>query len=382
MKDVEYLVLPVKTWTMREIHRLRDSVDMDPVYQRLSDAWSTFQKGHFIDSIANGFVLPPIYLHELGPTKDRNDQSNRYAVIDGKQRLSAVWAFFDNEVSLPRSSRFLRDLDAHGANKTYSRLDGREQRIRDAFESGTMPVVVVRSTSIELIFEMFQRLNLPTRLNPAEFRNAMLGPIPPAIRELSWDHPFFFDCLPFENARLKHFDLAAKFLYMEHKGGPATLRKSEIDGFVRQFIKEKLEERKEAQAEAQGLVSETRATLEMMSKVFEAGDPLLRASGLVSLYYLVFLACRNGKASTRILSRRAFAAFTELREIWKELSVDSDEYTPGMAKMARFEHNMRRNEGPSFAEKQAVLLDFLNAFHGGVQPGDFLQLGKTTQAKL
>ena len=55
--------------------------------ERESGVWSTEKKQLFLDSLFNGFDIPKIYLHDLRGNDPRYD----FAVIDGKQRLHAIW---------------------------------------------------------------------------------------------------------------------------------------------------------------------------------------------------------------------------------------------------------------------------------------------------
>ena len=83
--------LPAHHFTVAKARAWRASIDDDPSYQRAADAWTLAQRQRFIDSLLNGFDVPKIYLHDLRgqhPTKV-------YAVVDGKQRLTAIWAYLD-----------------------------------------------------------------------------------------------------------------------------------------------------------------------------------------------------------------------------------------------------------------------------------------------
>jgi hypothetical protein len=74
----------------------KNVIETDPKYQRESGVWSTEKIQLFIDSIFNGFDIPKLYLHDLRGLSGRYD----YAVVDGKQRLHAIWEFMDNKVAL------------------------------------------------------------------------------------------------------------------------------------------------------------------------------------------------------------------------------------------------------------------------------------------
>lgn len=70
----------------------RDLLQMDPPYQRRS-VWSQPYKDYFIDTILLRYPAPAIFLFE----DITDDGTTKYSVVDGKQRLSALFEFLKNE---------------------------------------------------------------------------------------------------------------------------------------------------------------------------------------------------------------------------------------------------------------------------------------------
>ena len=68
----------------------KEFILLDPEYQRDSDIWSLEKKQLLIDSILNGYDIPKIYFHEFSPQKKIKGDVYKYAIIDGKQRISAL----------------------------------------------------------------------------------------------------------------------------------------------------------------------------------------------------------------------------------------------------------------------------------------------------
>jgi len=74
-----------------DIYR-RGLLDLEPRYQRRS-IWNQYYKDYFIDTVLNNFPCPPIFLHRtIEP-----DGTTKYGVVDGKQRLIAVFEFLQGE---------------------------------------------------------------------------------------------------------------------------------------------------------------------------------------------------------------------------------------------------------------------------------------------
>lgn len=75
------------SWGIETI--LNKSFEFNPPYQRSDNAWTKEQQNGLINSILQGFPIPPVYLIERG--------TNTYIVVDGKQRLTTIINFFKKD---------------------------------------------------------------------------------------------------------------------------------------------------------------------------------------------------------------------------------------------------------------------------------------------
>ncbi|MDO8484395.1 MAG: DUF262 domain-containing protein [Candidatus Limnocylindrales bacterium] len=256
----------------------------DPPYQRESSVWPLDKQQLFVDSLLNGFDVPKIYLHDLRgkhPTKV-------YAVVDGKQRLNAIWRFLADEIPLADDFRFepgnAPDLPPGTrppiAGSRFSEFDPRWQEV---LRSTHLSVVLIQNAAEEDIEELFARLNNGAPLNAAEKRNARGGDMAALVRDVA-RRPFFTDWLTSTNARYQHFDLAARFLLIEQAdpGGdrpPPNLKPRALDAFF--------ESNRHLSASARRkLLQGVGAGLDLMEQVFVSADPLLRRPSHPPLYYL------------------------------------------------------------------------------------------------
>ena len=75
-----------------KIYKRRDRYEI-PDWQR-EEVWNNAKKQKLVDSILRGWKLPKFYFLLTGSTP------KEYDVLDGQQRLSAIWEFFEGELEL------------------------------------------------------------------------------------------------------------------------------------------------------------------------------------------------------------------------------------------------------------------------------------------
>ncbi len=77
-----------------KVYKRRDRYEI-PEWQR-GEVWDAGRKQQLIDSILKGWKLPKFYFLKL-------DDDN-FEVVDGQQRLTAIYEFFANELPLSEES--------------------------------------------------------------------------------------------------------------------------------------------------------------------------------------------------------------------------------------------------------------------------------------
>ncbi|MBN8471905.1 DUF262 domain-containing protein [Corallococcus exiguus] len=305
-EDVGLSVFPVSENSVILTYLRRAEIEVDPEYQREGRVWSKESKQSLIDSLINGYDVPKLYLHEHLQSKVKNGKKYKYSLIDGRQRLEAIWGFIENRFPLAERFEYLNDGDVDLAGLTYEELAERYPLIKAYFDGRPLALMAVRTSDTELIEDMFSRLNEAAPLNAPEKRNALGGPFPKAIRSLV-SESFFEDKLPFSNRRYRHLDLACKFMLLAESGVPSDTKKIDLDEFVRAAKQSNDGERR-----AKSLSQKVKSVLLVMSKVFIDDDPLLRNVGMVVVYFLIFMhALENRKTS--LLRRQRFLDFDALR---------------------------------------------------------------------
>jgi hypothetical protein len=154
------------------VYSERDEIKLDPDYQRISGIWTLEKRQLLIDSIINGFDVPKLYFHEFVPPKKISGKKYRYAIVDGKQRIQTVWDFIDGKISLSEDFEYLRDSTIKAAGLGYSQLAEKYPQLKSRFDATPIDIVTIRTNDIDLIEDMFSRLNEAVPLNAPEKRNA------------------------------------------------------------------------------------------------------------------------------------------------------------------------------------------------------------------
>ena len=302
----EFSVNNLTQGAIQYLYSMRDAIWLDPPYQRMSDIWPMDKRQLLVDSVINGFDIPKFYFHELVPAKKVGKVFQKYAIIDGKQRLDALWAFMDGKFALADDFEYLYDNSVKLAGSTYRDIGEKYPLLKSRFDGTSLTVVAVRTDDIELIEDMFSRLNEAVPLNAPEKRNAFGGPLPKTIRDLA-EHQFFTSKIPFSDRRYKHRDLAAKFLMIESRDAVVDTKKSYLDTFVRDWAAAK-----RTDLEAHKLKNSVELHLARMAQTFVDEDQLMRSIGMTLLMFHVFrLLDKTGRVSK--IRREHFELFETAR---------------------------------------------------------------------
>lgn len=271
------------------LRTLRDGILLDPHYQRQGDVWPGDKQRLLIDSILNGFLVPPMYWHSLDSSSEYFNGKNRYAVVDGRQRLETLFAFLSDDLALSPDNSLLREPSINLTGMTLSRLRGEQAWLYAELMRASLEIVVIETEDIDLIEELFSRLNEGVPLKAAEKRNR--GQVlAPRVRTLTATHDFFTIRLPFGNRRYRHYDLLAKFMRMEDRslasGRVPDLKKVDLDRlFDRLRELESTVGLEEAARVTDELLEKVSRRIDRLAFIFVPQDPYLGSVGMVTIYY-------------------------------------------------------------------------------------------------
>jgi len=133
-------------------------LDLDPPYQRYS-VWSKGYKQYFIDTILSNYPCPSVFLHK----ESISGTDHVYHMVDGKQRLLAIFGFQGNEFPLSQDHDEFPD----------KYWDDLPKEVKMRFGNYQIPVEILTTGSHSDLKEAFDRLNRNVRrLNKQELRHA------------------------------------------------------------------------------------------------------------------------------------------------------------------------------------------------------------------
>lgn len=324
----------------------RSKIDMEPSYQRAGRLWSKSDKAFLIDSILNGYDVPKIYMADftVGVAK-LNKKALPYAIIDGKQRLEAIFDFADGMLTLDDEFVLQSDPKLELAGLGYPELSKRYPEVADAFNTWPLSVVHVVTDEIKKIDELFVRLNRSKPLTGAEIRNAMAGPVAELTRFLV-GHEVFRASISFSTKRAQDKNAAVKLLIFEYNGRPVETKKANLDRFTLQAKREKAK----LELASRRVVD----TLDRMSEIFLPRDPLLRSAGVFPVYYWFV---REGDIKHDSYVREFLNAFERSRKKNRDLAADPAKAANADSELLTFDRfNRSTDDERSHVERHRILV--------------------------
>lgn len=343
---MKFEITDLRNSTVWSLYRMRDRIQLDPDYQRMGDIWTLDKRQLLIDTILNEFDIPKLYLHKFSKPLKKGSKTYDFAIIDGKQRLETMWAFLDGNIALPADFEYFKDAQTKAGDMTYAELGKAYPDLKVQFDSFQLSAVCIETDDLEMIEEMFSRLNESAPLAAPEKRNAYGGPLPGAIRKLATE-TFFKTRLPFPNKRYRHFDLATKFLLSEDAGKVVDTKKVYLDKFVADHIGE-------SRVKMPPCLKLAKANVGRMDKVFTQQDALLRQVGMVILYYHLFRIAHDEGWAGKI-TRKSLADFEAKRDAnRKKAEVDIAKANYDLIEFDRYSQSP--NDGYALKFRLGILL--------------------------
>ncbi len=191
-----------------KIYKRRNKYQI-PDWQR-DKVWGVERKQELIDSILRGWKLPKFYFLKI----DEDD----YEVVDGQQRLTTIYEFLGNELSLADESV------GNFGGPLYREL---KPKFSDAFDDFEIEFDLIEDASEDELKQFFQRLQQGLPLTSSEKLNSIHSKLRDFCKA-QVKHLFFTDSINVANTRFAHFDIMAKAAAIEIGGIGSGLRFDDI----------------------------------------------------------------------------------------------------------------------------------------------------------
>lgn len=179
-KEKRYLNTVAYDYSVDYVYNLIKGADpkviLEVPFQR-KYIWDESRSSRFIESLILNVPIPPLYCSE--------EDSKKWLVIDGLQRLSTIKAFYENEFKL-KNMEIIKELNGQKYKdlpvKAASLLDDAQLRV----------IVIKNDSHPDIKFDIFMRLNKGSvSLNAQELRNCMhRGPLLENLKRSIANHKY------------------------------------------------------------------------------------------------------------------------------------------------------------------------------------------------
>jgi DNA-binding ferritin-like protein (Dps family) len=135
--------------------------------QRKSEQWTIEQKSLLIHSLISDYPVPPLY-------SVRDEEENKYSILDGKQRLTIISDFFHGQWKLIKDmpTVWVENVEYDISGLTFKELN---EEVKEELEDASLLMYIFNDCSDEEIEEIFYRLNNGTALTQDQKTRAKLG---------------------------------------------------------------------------------------------------------------------------------------------------------------------------------------------------------------
>lgn len=240
-----------------KLYRRRDRYDLQPDFQR-EEVWSEQKQQKLMDTILKKWDIPKVYLRVI--------DAENFDCVDGQQRMTAIFKFYDDELKLPKES-------GEYASQYYNDLP---DQIKDIFDDYELDLVLIHGATDEELRELFSRLQLGVPLNAAEKLNAMGGKMRDFVKNLSINN-FFNKKTPVNKNRYAFQAISAQICLLEIDG----IRNAKF-GDLREFYKRHQNFDKESK-QARNIIK----VISEMNRIFPSKTSAFRNRASVISFYLI-----------------------------------------------------------------------------------------------
>lgn len=284
----------IENWTLEKVLKERPNISF-PEYQREKSLWSNEKKSLLIDTILEDIDIPKLYFNRTAP--------NNYEVVDGQQRLWAIWEFFGGEFNYKKQK--------------FSDLTSSQQSV---IKSYTLQITVFDDADEAYLRKLFVRLQIALLLVTGEKLHAASG----EMKNLVFDklsHHKFIKALKISPKRFSKQTLCAQICINSFTRAKLSsfisTRYENLVHFFQEYSQPQGKDKEFFDSQSQEVVR----VLNELWRIFErrAGE-LTNRSYILSIY-LFIEELLGGLDELTEAERRTFISFTF--RLWKRLKEEA-----------------------------------------------------------
>lgn len=167
--------IPMEEKQLQKMYENGTLIMKHPI-QRRGGQWDDYNKGLFINSMCNNFIIPAVYMlkEPTGNYDRKNRLINNYFVLDGKQRLTTVFDFCNDEFRIHEEipNVEIEDEEYEIAGKLFSELD---EEVQQEIKRFRFTLYNLEECTDEEIEECFFRLNNGVALTKSQKAKVKIG---------------------------------------------------------------------------------------------------------------------------------------------------------------------------------------------------------------
>lgn len=269
------MITKPKTFSVGDMLRRSQLIDLDPDFQR-GKVWSLSKQQYFIDTILKGWGIPKIYLAKGGGPSEEN-----YVCIDGKQRLTAIFAFVQDGFSLGHQKYTEKSFQ----NKFYTELP---KKVQDAIDRYKITTEIISGATEGELGELFKRLQHGLQLNSSEKLKASNSKMAHFVSYVS-KGSFFKRTVLLKDTRGAYFAIASQLCCLGVSGQIVNLKYKDLEKFFNDYQNFN---NKNSQAK------HVKVVLEYMIKMFDKRTVIFsNRANIISVFVLISELMRRSDVS-------------------------------------------------------------------------------------
>ena len=279
----------VQEWSIEELIQAQPRISF-PDFQREKQLWSTAHKARLIDSILKDYDIPKLYFNQ--PEKSVDE----FEVIDGQQRLWAIWEFFSDAYS----------IEMNGDELNFSQLEepkykAKYKTVKNRINNYKLQITVFEEADENYLRELFVRLQWGLLLVTGEKLHAATGEMKNFVFDKLATRNFILELgLPKTRTRFARETLCAQicinsFSRVQFKGSFARTRYEDLLEFFKAYAHPTGKDRTFFDQQTEKITT----VIDQLWQAFGTDTETLSNRSYLLSVYLLFeeLAGKDGKAS-------------------------------------------------------------------------------------